>query len=191
MSCPCSTASMETAAICLRASGCRWVAACPAREDAAVAPRPLEDRTRCLAPLSTCITTRIQCSGTSKRLDASVTKAASGWMDMPFARCVTGDARPAYAAPFNSNEAAKTSECTASSRKIARLPSCLRPPRVKRWRASLTAALDRPLRATAVQILAGTKEWRVFLPSKGMTGSLRSAGKVIPPRRSKKGSALR
>jgi hypothetical protein len=55
------------------------------------------------------------------------------------------------------------------------------PSRVKRWRASLTAALDRPLRATAVQILAGTKEWRVFLPNKGMTGSLRSAGKVVHP----------
>src|SRR6266849_6549751 len=40
MSCPHSTASTESAAICLRASGCRWVAACPAREDAAVAPRP-------------------------------------------------------------------------------------------------------------------------------------------------------
>src|SRR6267142_3713356 len=40
MSCPRSTASMEPAAICWRASGCRWVAACPAREDAAAAPRP-------------------------------------------------------------------------------------------------------------------------------------------------------
>jgi hypothetical protein len=37
-----------------------------------------------------------------------VIKAASGWLDMPFARCVAGDARPAYAAPFNSNDAAKT-----------------------------------------------------------------------------------
>ncbi len=47
MSCPRSTASTESAAICLRASGCRWVAACPAREDAAVAPRsPFQPITR-------------------------------------------------------------------------------------------------------------------------------------------------
>src|SRR5450755_1073963 len=37
MSCLPSTASTEPAAICLRASGCPWVAACPAREGAAVA----------------------------------------------------------------------------------------------------------------------------------------------------------
>ena len=47
MSCPRSTASTESAAICLRASGCRWVAACPAREDAAIAPRsPFQPITR-------------------------------------------------------------------------------------------------------------------------------------------------
>src|SRR4030088_1017258 len=39
MSCPRSTASMESAAICLRALGWPWVAACQAREDAAVALR--------------------------------------------------------------------------------------------------------------------------------------------------------
>src|SRR6202043_3093484 len=47
MSCPRSTASTESAAICSRASGCRCVAACPAREDAAVGPRsPFEPITR-------------------------------------------------------------------------------------------------------------------------------------------------
>ena len=39
MSCPRSTTSTESAAICLRASGRRWVIACPAREDTAAAPR--------------------------------------------------------------------------------------------------------------------------------------------------------
>ena len=34
-----------------------------------------------------------------------------------------------------------SSRSTASSREIARLPSCSRPSRVKRWRAGLTAAL--------------------------------------------------
>jgi len=47
MSCSRSTASTESAAICLRASRCRWVAACPAREDTAVAPRaPFQPITR-------------------------------------------------------------------------------------------------------------------------------------------------
>jgi hypothetical protein len=38
---------MEPAAICLRASGCLWFAACPEREDAAIAPRsPFQPITR-------------------------------------------------------------------------------------------------------------------------------------------------
>jgi len=47
MSCLRSTASTESAAICLRASGWPWVAACQAREDAAVALRsPFQPITR-------------------------------------------------------------------------------------------------------------------------------------------------
>src|SRR5216683_2455545 len=47
MSCPRSMASTESAAICLRASGFRPAAACPAREDAAIAPRsPFQPITR-------------------------------------------------------------------------------------------------------------------------------------------------
>ena len=47
MSCPRSTASMESAAICLRALGWPWVAACQAREDAAVKLRsPFQPVTR-------------------------------------------------------------------------------------------------------------------------------------------------
>jgi len=38
---------MEPAAICLRASGCPWFAACAEREDAAIAPRsPFQPITR-------------------------------------------------------------------------------------------------------------------------------------------------
>jgi hypothetical protein len=48
MSCLRSTASTESAVICLRASGCRWVIACPAREDAAVAPRSSFQPITCL-----------------------------------------------------------------------------------------------------------------------------------------------
>jgi hypothetical protein len=52
---------------------------------------PFCDRARNLPPLSTCSTARIQCSGTRKRLDASVTKAAKGWMVKPFGRRVVDD----------------------------------------------------------------------------------------------------
>src|SRR5882724_5333748 len=69
---------------------------------------PLDDRARWFAPLSTCITARIQCSGTAKRLDASLTKAAKGWRDLPLARYVGGDARPACAAPFTNIDDART-----------------------------------------------------------------------------------
>src|SRR6266404_2661364 len=48
MSCPRSTASMESAAICLRALGWPWVAACQAREDAAEALRSRFQPITCL-----------------------------------------------------------------------------------------------------------------------------------------------
>src|SRR3979411_2856718 len=67
----------------------------------------LDDRARGLPPLSTCITARIQPSGTPKRLDASVTKAAKGSMDGPLTRCVAGDLRSACAASLNSSDDAK------------------------------------------------------------------------------------
>jgi len=67
----------------------------------------LDDRARCFALLSTCITPRIQCSGTPKRLDASVTNAAKGRSDKSFGRRVADDPCSAWAAPFNSNDDAK------------------------------------------------------------------------------------
>jgi hypothetical protein len=68
---------------------------------------PLSDRARCLALLSACITTRIQCSGTLKRLDASVTNAAKGRTDKSFYRRVADDSCSACAAPLDSIDAAR------------------------------------------------------------------------------------
>ena len=85
-----------------------------------------------LPPLSTCITARIHCSGTPKRLDASVTKAAKGLLDISLARCMAGNARSACAESLNSIDDAKIARCTPSRRETARLPSCSRPSRVKR-----------------------------------------------------------
>jgi hypothetical protein len=48
-----------------------------------------------------------------------------------------------------------------------------------------------PLRATAIQILAGTEEWHVFWPNKGMKEDPQFCGKVIPPRRSKEARPFR
>ena len=67
----------------------------------------MDDRARCFALLSTCITARIQCSGTPKRLDASVTNAAKGRTDKSFGRRVANDSYPACAAPLDSIDAAK------------------------------------------------------------------------------------
>src|ERR1700675_4315441 len=66
---------------------------------------PLDDRARCFAPLSMCSTARIQCSGTLKRLDASVTNAAKGRTDNSFGRRVADDL--ACAVPLDSIDAAK------------------------------------------------------------------------------------
>jgi hypothetical protein len=68
---------------------------------------PMAPRARRLAPLSTCITARIQCSGTLKRLDASVTNAAKGWRLSLLALCAGGDTRPACAAPLYSIDHAR------------------------------------------------------------------------------------
>jgi hypothetical protein len=59
----------------------------------AIAPAP-HQRTRR-------ITDRIQCSGTAKRLDAPVIKAANGSMLGPLARWVTDNARSTCAASLN------------------------------------------------------------------------------------------
>jgi hypothetical protein len=71
---------------------------------------PLDDRACCFAPLSTCITGRIQCSGAPKRLDASVTNAAKERTDKPFGRGVVDDSCSACAAPLDSIDAAKITQ---------------------------------------------------------------------------------
>jgi hypothetical protein len=63
---------------------------------------PLDDRARCFALLSTCITARTHCSGTPKRFDASVTKAAKGPTDKSFGRRAASDSCSAFAAPLDS-----------------------------------------------------------------------------------------
>jgi hypothetical protein len=68
---------------------------------------PLDDRARYFASLSTCSTARIQCSGTLKRLDASVTNSARGRTENSFGRGVADDSCPACAAPLDSINAAK------------------------------------------------------------------------------------
>src|SRR5450631_3241158 len=119
---------------------------------------PFDDRARCFALLSTCIIARIQCSGTPKRLDASVTNAAKGRTDNSFGRCVASDSCSACAAPLDSIDTAK----------ITTMHSVV--PRDRKAAIVLAAAkaevLARrpgpPLRATAVHIPAGTEEWPVF-----------------------------
>src|SRR4051812_36250293 len=68
---------------------------------------PLDDRARCFALLSTCITARIQCSGTLKRLDASVTNAAKGWTKKSFDLRVIDDSCSACAALLDTINAAR------------------------------------------------------------------------------------
>ena len=119
---------------------------------------PLDDSARCFALLSACITARIQCSGTLKRFDASVTNAAKGRTDKSFGRRVADDSCSARAAPLDSIDAAK----------IATMHSIV--PRDRKAAIVLAAAKGEalarrpgpPLRATAVHIPAGTEERSVF-----------------------------
>src|SRR5450631_2229529 len=152
---------------------------------------PLSDRARGSALLSACIIARIQCSGTLKRLDASVTNAAKGRTDNSFGRRVADDS--ACAVPLDSIDAAKIMTMHSIRRMdrnaaivlaavkgeaLARRPGGR--PRIKSGAGS-----GPPLRATAVQTLAGTQGWSVFRLNKGTTEDLQFCGKVIPPRRSK------
>jgi len=118
---------------------------------------PLDDRARCFALLSTCITARIQCSGTPKRLDASVTNAAKGGTDNSFGRRVADDSCSACAAPLDSIDAAKITtmhSIVPRDRKAAIVLATVKG-------EALARRLGPPLRATAVQILSGTEEFSV------------------------------
>ena len=94
---------------------------------------PFRDCARTSPALSTRITDRIQCSGTAKRLDASVTNAAKGSIDKDRSLDVWPTALVPHALHRLTALMMLTSpRCTPSSREIARLPSCSRPSRVKR-----------------------------------------------------------
>jgi hypothetical protein len=117
----------------------------------------LDDRARCLALLSTCITARIQCSGTPKRFDASVTNAANGRTDKSFGRGVANDSCLACAALVDSVDAAKITTMHSilpTDRMAAIVLAAVKGEALAR-RPGL------PLRATTVQVLAGTEEWSV------------------------------
>jgi hypothetical protein len=135
---------------------------------------PLRDRDRDFSSLSTRITARIQCSGTVKRLDASLTKAAKGWRDSLLARRVATEACLACAELLDNTGTAQTVTMQSNickHRKAAIVFAAVKG----------DALGSRPrllLRTPAVQILAGTEEWRVFRPNEGMT---KCSGKVIPP----------
>src|ERR1700686_1793337 len=120
---------------------------------------PFRDRARTSPALSTRITDRIQCSGTAKRLDASVTKAANGSASRPFDRCAADEARAACAASPTSigNVKIATMHATAPrDRKPAIVLAAVQ------GKAHLRRPRGRPgppLRAMAVAKVVGTEEW--------------------------------
>jgi hypothetical protein len=138
---------------------------------------PFRDRDRDFSPLSTRITARIQCSGTVKRLDASLTKAAKGWRDSLLARGVAGKACLACAELLDHTGTAKAVTMQSNickQRKAAIVFAAVE--------GDALASRPRPLlRTRAAQILAGTEDWRVFLQNEGMTKGLQLCGTVIPP----------
>jgi hypothetical protein len=144
---------------------------------------------RCFAPLSTCSTARIQCSGTLKRFDASVTNAAKGRTDKSFGRRVADDPCSTCAGPPDNIEAAKITTMRSivpRDRKAAIVLAAVKGEALARRPSGRPGP---PLRATAVQMLAGTEQWPVS--NKGMTEDLQLCGKVIPPRRSKEAPPIR
>jgi hypothetical protein len=112
--------------------------------------------------LSARITARIQCSGTPKRLDASVTNAANGRTDNSFGRRVADDSCSACAVPLGSIDAAKITtmhSIVPRDRKADIVLAAVKGEALARRPDRRPGA---PLRATAVQLLAGTEEWSVF-----------------------------
>jgi hypothetical protein len=138
---------------------------------------PFRDRDRDFAPLSTRITARIQCSGTVKRRDASLTKAAKGWSDSLFARGVAGKACLACAELLDNTGTAKTVTMQSNIRQHRKAAIVFAAVKGDALASRPRLQLGTP----AVQILAGTEEWRVFRRIEGMTKGLLLCGKVIPP----------
>ena len=115
-----------------------------------------------MALLSTRSTARIQCSGTPKRFDASVTKAAKGRTVELFGRRVANGSCSACAAPLNSIDAAKITTMHSilpTDRKAAIVLAAVKGEALERPPDGRPGP---PLRATAVHIPAGTEERSVF-----------------------------
>src|SRR6202012_6206441 len=119
---------------------------------------PFCDRARIPPALSTRITDRIQCSGTAKRLEASVIKVAKGSTGRPFARCAVDDARAAYAASLTNIGNAKIATMHAIAprdRKAAIVLSAVQGEALSRRPNGCPGP---PLRAMAVVDMVGTEE---------------------------------
>jgi hypothetical protein len=117
---------------------------------------PFRDRARDFAPLSTRITARIQRSGTAKRQDASLTKAAKGWEDSLLARGVAGEACLACAELLDNTGTARTVTMQSNickPRKAAIVFAAVKGDALASRPRLLLLLL---LRTPAAQILAGT-----------------------------------
>ena len=100
------------------------------------------------------MTARIHCSGTAKRLDASLTKAAKGWTDSLLARGVVGEACVPCAELLENTGTAKTVTTQSNIRKHRKAAIVF-----MAVKGDTLASQPRPLmRTPAVQILAGTEE---------------------------------
>lgn len=123
---------------------------------------PFCDRARNLPSLSTCITVRIQCSGSAKRLDASGTKTAKGLAGEAAAFWALSAARSACAAPpksINDAKIATKHTIVARIRKRAIVLAVFKVGALTRWPDGRP---EPPLSAMAVRTLVRTKEWFVF-----------------------------
>jgi len=120
---------------------------------------PFRDRARDLSPLSTRMTARIQCSGTAKRLDASVTNAARGLTDRPLARCVAGEALAAMLDSIDAARSVTKHTIVPKDRKTAIVRAADKGEALAR---RPDGRLGPSLRAMRSRTLAGTEEWSVF-----------------------------
>src|SRR5258708_7447113 len=130
---------------------------------------PFRDRARGSPALSTRITDRIQCSGTAKRLDASVIKAAKGSTGRPFARCLAADARAASATTLNSIDDAKIATMHAIAPNDRKAAIVLAAVKGEALSPRPRGRPGQPPRATAVAKVVGTEEWCCVGSNRGMT----------------------
>src|ERR1700730_13846494 len=142
---------------------------------------PFRDRARTSPALSTRITDRIQCSGTAKRLEASVIKAANGSTGRPFARCATDDARAVCAASLASIgdvTIATVHAIAPRDRKAAIVLAAVQGETLSRRPIGRPGP---PLRAMAVAGMVGTEEWCCVRSNRGMRDFSRLTITITPP----------